>query len=99
PSRARVAGVAARRAKPPGGPPVSSPPVVLGELRPADRLNNSNDLLGPLRSTAMRLDKLVSERFGLSRRGAQAAVRRGQVDLAGQTCFEPGQDVGPETLL
>ena len=45
----------------------------------------------------MRLDKLVSQRFGLSRRGAQEAVRRGQVDVAGQTCFEPGLDVAPET--
>jgi 23S rRNA pseudouridine1911/1915/1917 synthase len=47
----------------------------------------------------MRLDKLVSERFGLSRRGAQEAVRRGQVDVAGHTCSEPGQDVEPETPL
>ena len=44
----------------------------------------------------MRLDKWISKRFGLSRRSAQEAVRRGQVDVAGQTCFEPGQDVGPE---
>jgi 23S rRNA pseudouridine1911/1915/1917 synthase len=43
----------------------------------------------------MRLDKLVSERYGLSRRRAQEAVRRGQVDVAGQTCFEPGQDIEP----
>ncbi len=43
----------------------------------------------------MRLDKLVSKRFGLSRRRAQEAVRRGQVDVAGRTCFEPGQDVEP----
>jgi len=47
----------------------------------------------------MRLDKLVSSRFGLSRRGAQEAIRRGQVDVAGQTCFEPGQDVGLETTV
>ena len=47
----------------------------------------------------MRLDKLVSDRFGLSRRGAQEAIRRGQVDVAGQTCFEPGQDVGLETTV
>src|SRR5262245_54895451 len=44
----------------------------------------------------MRLDKLVAERFGMSRRGAQEAVRRGQVDVAGQTCFEPGRDVEPQ---
>jgi 23S rRNA pseudouridine1911/1915/1917 synthase len=47
----------------------------------------------------MRLDKLVADRFGLSRRGAQEAVRRGQVDVDGQTCLEPGRDVGPETPL
>jgi 23S rRNA pseudouridine1911/1915/1917 synthase len=41
----------------------------------------------------IRLDKLVSERFGLSRRTAQEAVRRGQVDLAGQPCLEPGREV------
>ncbi|HZW31560.1 MAG TPA: RluA family pseudouridine synthase [Isosphaeraceae bacterium] len=47
----------------------------------------------------MRLDKLASQRFGLSRRAAQEAVRRGQVDVAGQTCFEPGQVVAPDTPL
>jgi 23S rRNA pseudouridine1911/1915/1917 synthase len=47
----------------------------------------------------MRLDKLVSERFGLSRRDAREAVRRGQVDVAGQTCVEPGRDVGMESRL
>jgi 23S rRNA pseudouridine1911/1915/1917 synthase len=47
----------------------------------------------------MRLDKLVAERFGLSRRGAQEAVRRGHVDVAGQTSLEPGQEVGPATPL
>jgi 23S rRNA pseudouridine1911/1915/1917 synthase len=47
----------------------------------------------------MRLDKLVAQRFGLSRRGAQEAVRRGQVDLAGQTCCQPGQEVQPDAPL
>jgi 23S rRNA pseudouridine1911/1915/1917 synthase len=47
----------------------------------------------------MRLDKRVAERFGLSRRGAREAVWRGQVDVAGQTCREPGHDIGPETPL
>ena len=32
---------------------------------------------------AIRLDKLVAERFGLSRRAAQEAIRNGRVDLAG----------------
>lgn len=44
----------------------------------------------------MRLDKLVSERFGLSRRAAQEAVRNGRVDLAGARCDEPGRDVQPD---
>jgi 23S rRNA pseudouridine1911/1915/1917 synthase len=37
-----------------------------------------------------RLDKLVAERFGLSRRAAQEAIRNGRIDLAGQTADEPG---------
>jgi 23S rRNA pseudouridine1911/1915/1917 synthase len=47
----------------------------------------------------MRLDKLVSERFGLSRRGGREAVLRGQVDLAGRTCLDPGQEVEPDAVL
>ena len=47
----------------------------------------------------MRLDKRVAEQFGLSRRGATAAVRRGQVDVAGQTCLDPAREVEPETPL
>jgi 23S rRNA pseudouridine1911/1915/1917 synthase len=47
----------------------------------------------------MRLDKLVSERFGLSRRGGREAVLRGQVDLAGRTCLDPGQEVEPDAAL
>ncbi len=47
----------------------------------------------------MRLDKLVSVRFGLSRRQAQDAVRLGRVDLAGQPCLEPGREVEPECPL
>jgi 23S rRNA pseudouridine1911/1915/1917 synthase len=45
----------------------------------------------------MRLDKWVAEHFGLSRRGAQEAVWRGQVDVAGQACLEPGREIDPET--
>jgi len=41
----------------------------------------------------VRLDKLVAERFGLSRRAAQDAVRNGRVDLAGERCDEPGREV------
>jgi 23S rRNA pseudouridine1911/1915/1917 synthase len=40
-----------------------------------------------------RLDKLVAERFGLSRRAAQEAVRNGRIDVAGQRCDEPGREV------
>jgi 23S rRNA pseudouridine1911/1915/1917 synthase len=47
----------------------------------------------------MRLDKLVSERFGLSRRGGREAVVRGQVDLGGRTCFDPGAEVDPGAEL
>jgi 23S rRNA pseudouridine1911/1915/1917 synthase len=41
----------------------------------------------------MRLDKLVSEQFGLSRRAAQDAVRNGRIDVAGVCCDEPGREV------
>ena len=39
----------------------------------------------------MRLDKRVALEFGLSRRRASAAVRHGQVDVAGQTCLDPAR--------
>jgi 23S rRNA pseudouridine1911/1915/1917 synthase len=47
----------------------------------------------------MRLDKLIAERFALSRRAAQDAVREGRVDVDGQRCLEPGLEIGPESLL
>jgi 23S rRNA pseudouridine1911/1915/1917 synthase len=47
----------------------------------------------------MRLDKRVAERFGLSRRGADRAVRRGHVDVAGQTCIDPAREIDDETQL
>jgi 23S rRNA pseudouridine1911/1915/1917 synthase len=47
----------------------------------------------------MRLDKLVSERFGLSRRGGREAIWRGQVDLAGQTCLDPAREVEGDAVL
>ena len=47
----------------------------------------------------MRLDKRVAEQFGLSRRGADAAVRHGQVDVAGQTCLDPAREVDLESPL
>jgi 23S rRNA pseudouridine1911/1915/1917 synthase len=48
---------------------------------------------------SLRVDKLVAERFGLTRRGAREAVLRGQIDVAGETCVEPGREIEPETLL
>jgi 23S rRNA pseudouridine1911/1915/1917 synthase len=47
----------------------------------------------------MRLDKLIAERFGLSRRQAHAAVRKGQVDVEGRRCLEPGLEVEPAVPL
>jgi 23S rRNA pseudouridine1911/1915/1917 synthase len=47
----------------------------------------------------MRLDKLIAERFGLSRRAAQEAVRRGQVDVAGRQCLEPGWEIDERSAL
>jgi 23S rRNA pseudouridine1911/1915/1917 synthase len=45
----------------------------------------------------IRLDKLVAERFSLSRRAAQDAVRNGRIDVAGDRCDEPGREVEPTT--
>lgn len=47
----------------------------------------------------MRLDKVVMERFGLSRRAAMEAVRNGKVDVDGRCGREPGQDVAPDTSV
>ena len=46
-----------------------------------------------------RLDKLASERFGLSRRAAQDAIRNGRIDLEGERCDEPGREVEPSAVL
>jgi 23S rRNA pseudouridine1911/1915/1917 synthase len=53
--------------------------------------------LGPPKRMPMRLDKLVSERFGMSRRAAQDAVRNGRIDVEGRPCAEPGREVEPDT--
>ncbi len=50
-------------------------------------------------SLNMRLDKRIVEEFGLSRRSAQDAVRRGHVDVDGQCCREPGVDVEASATL
>jgi 23S rRNA pseudouridine1911/1915/1917 synthase len=47
----------------------------------------------------IRLDKLVAERFGLSRRAAQDAVRNGRIDVAGDRCDEPGRVIEPGTKV
>ncbi len=46
-----------------------------------------------------RLDKLVAERFSLSRRAAQEAVRNGRIDVSGDLCDEPGREVEPDTAV
>ncbi|MDB5350756.1 MAG: pseudouridine synthase, RluA family [Planctomycetota bacterium] len=46
-----------------------------------------------------RLDKLASERFGLSRRAAQDAIRNGRIDLDGERCDEPGREVEPDAAI
>jgi 23S rRNA pseudouridine1911/1915/1917 synthase len=56
-------------------------------------LGTSPDLPPGWPGMLMRLDKLVAERFGLSRRAAQDAVRNGRIDVAGQRCDEPGREV------
>ncbi|HEV3120903.1 MAG TPA: RluA family pseudouridine synthase [Isosphaeraceae bacterium] len=54
---------------------------------------------GERKRMAIRLDKLVAERFGLSRRGAQEAIRNGRIDLAGARCDEPGREVEANVAL
>jgi 23S rRNA pseudouridine1911/1915/1917 synthase len=46
-----------------------------------------------------RLDKLVAEKFGLSRRAAQEAIRNGRIDLGGLRCDEPGREVEPDAAV
>jgi 23S rRNA pseudouridine1911/1915/1917 synthase len=47
----------------------------------------------------MRLDKRIAQQFGLSRRAAQNAVRRGQIEVDGRSCLEPGHVVELGTSL
>ncbi len=46
-----------------------------------------------------RLDKLVAERFSLSRRAAQEAVRNGRIDVSGDLCDEPGREVEADSAV
>jgi 23S rRNA pseudouridine1911/1915/1917 synthase len=48
---------------------------------------------------ATRLDKLVCERFGLSRRAARSAIVNGRVDVAGERCDQPGQQVADDARV
>jgi len=47
----------------------------------------------------IRLDKLASEKFSLSRRAAQDAIRNGRIDLDGARCDEPGREVDPSCAI
>jgi 23S rRNA pseudouridine1911/1915/1917 synthase len=49
--------------------------------------------------SSIRLDKLVADRFGLSRRAAQEAVRNGRIDLDGERCDEPGREVSASSAI
>jgi 23S rRNA pseudouridine1911/1915/1917 synthase len=50
----------------------------------------------PIRvGTGIRLDKLVAERFGLSRSAAQEAIRTGRVDVDGVCCDQSGLLIAP----
>lgn len=41
----------------------------------------------------IRLDKMVADRFTLSRRAAQEAVRNGRIEVDGDVCDEPGREM------
>lgn len=45
--------------------------------------------------TGERLDKVVAERFKLSRRLAREAIQRGRVDVGGELCLDPARPVSP----
>lgn len=47
----------------------------------------------------IRLDKLIADRFSLSRRAAQEAILNGKVDLDGHRCDEPGRAVEPDAAV
>jgi 23S rRNA pseudouridine1911/1915/1917 synthase len=47
----------------------------------------------------MRLDLMVAQTFGLSRRAAREAVRSGRIDVDGAPCDEPGKETTPGAAL
>ncbi len=55
--------------------------------------------LAPPNLMPIRIDKLASERFSLSRRAAQEAIRNGRIELDGQRCDEPGREVEPDAAI
>ncbi len=78
------------------------PPARVAELADAQDLGSCTERCAgstPASRMEIRLDKLVAERFGLSRRAAQEAVRNGRVDLDGARCDEPGRLVSGECQL
>ncbi|MCY2935537.1 MAG: RluA family pseudouridine synthase [Planctomycetota bacterium] len=58
--------------------------------------NAQEQLPAPLET---RLDKLVVDRFGLSRRAAQEVIVNGRIDVDGFLCQEPGRLLPPEAQL
>jgi 23S rRNA pseudouridine1911/1915/1917 synthase len=72
--------------------------------------NRKNNVTEPQEPTAeptaespsayeIRLDKLVAEKFQLSRRTAQEAILNGKVDVEGFRCHEPGRMLTPEAQV
>lgn len=47
----------------------------------------------------IRLDKLVAEKYQVSRRTAQEAILNGKVDVEGFRCQEPGRMITPDTEI
>ena len=75
------------------------PPVRPRDVRSPPRSRPTDPPSPPTPAHATRLDKLVAERFGLSRRAAQEAVRNGRIDLDGELCDEPGREVEPDAAV
>lgn len=66
-----------------------------GHHGPEDRPSLAEAAPPPTRAMPIRLDKLAAERFALSRRAAQDAIRNGRIDVDGERCDEPGREVEP----
>mgnify|MGYP000965430694 CR=1 FL=1 len=83
-------------------------PNPLGGTWKSRRIGFSNAIARRTRRTTIdveapvdkaRLDKVVADRFGLSRRTAQEAVRIGRIDLDGARCDEPGRMVALDAAI